>query len=71
MNKLFYFKITFIFVTVGTITYSTFVGLLDADTITLSSFGHLFLKNVIVGIVVGCVLGLLNMYYKIWPFKKL
>ena len=69
MKKADYFKNTFLPLACG-LTVGLFVyGLLNTDFNTDLITENL-LKSVTVGIVTALILALLNMYFKITPFKK-
>ena len=68
MNSFKYFKITFLSVGAGLIAASIVIGLFDINLNDWSAIGELLLKSAVKGIVVGALLGLMNMYFKVWPF---
>jgi hypothetical protein len=71
MTKLYYFRVAFISLTIG-ITVGLFVydllGVLFFDDPI--SIGNIALRSLFVGFFTGLILGLLNMYFKIFPFKQ-
>ncbi|MEN9907510.1 MAG: hypothetical protein RLZZ540_651 [Bacteroidota bacterium] len=66
-----YFKVAFLAIAAGLTAGLITKGLFNADFNDLSGFGDLIFKSLIVGIIVGFLMGLLNMYFKIGSFKKL
>jgi len=60
----------FIFAAVGITTYLIITGLFDIDFDAPNALGYLLLKSAFVGIVTGAILGVINMYLKLWPFIK-
>ncbi|HLF53032.1 hypothetical protein [Flavobacterium sp.] len=70
MTKLFYFKITFLSLTAGIFAGSFVYGLFGIDFTKTDLLFKLFLKSLIIGITVGLILGVLNMFFKIGNFQK-
>ena len=69
MKKADYFKNTFFPLAAGLTTGLFVYGLLNTGFNTDLIIENL-LKSLTVGIVTALILGLLNMYFKISPFKK-
>ncbi|MEJ7693024.1 hypothetical protein [Daejeonella sp.] len=65
-----YFIVTFSAISAGIIAGLITKGLFDVDLNDLNAICHLILKSIIIGIIVGAVLGLLNIYFKFEPFRK-
>ncbi|MFZ4798975.1 MAG: hypothetical protein ACOYMA_15850 [Bacteroidia bacterium] len=68
MSKQYYFKITFLFVSVGVFVGTLVMGLFEVNFTDTRALLKLFVNSFVVGIVIGLLIGLINMYLKIWPF---
>lgn len=71
MTKFYYFKVAFIAlavgITVGLFIYDLMGILFFDDPISIKSVA---LRSLFVGFFSGLILGILNMYFKIFPFKQ-
>lgn len=71
MKKAYYFKTVFIplavGITVGLFTYDLLGMLFFNEPISVINTA---LRSLFVGFFTGLILGLLNMYFKIFPFKQ-
>ncbi len=65
-----YFKVTFLAITAGLTAASITKGLFDIDFSDLEAINKLIFKSLVLGVIVGIFMGLLNMYFKVGPFKK-
>lgn len=70
MNKFFYFKVTFIYISTGLFTGTLVYGLFDVDFSNTESILKLVLKSLVTAIGTGLILGILNMFFKIGNFQK-
>ena len=70
MSKLFYFKVTFLFVSVGLFVGNLAEGLLEIDFTNTKLLWKLVFKSFIVAVLTGLILGFLNMFLKIGNFKR-
>lgn len=70
MNKLFYFKVTFLSISAGLFVGLFVYGLFDVDFSNSQEMTKLFLKSLATGVGTGLVLGILNMFLKIGNFPK-
>ena len=65
-----YFKIAFFSISCGLTVGLIVFGLFSINLNDISSIGYLALRSITVGIIVGVILGLLNMYLKILPGRQ-
>jgi hypothetical protein len=70
MTNFSYFKVAFLAITAGLTAGLITKGLLDVDFSDMAAIGNLIFKSLIISIVVGAVMGLLNVYFKVGFFKK-
>ena len=70
MNKYFYFKRTFLSISAGLFTGILIYGLFDIDFSNNTAIIKLIFKSLVVSFIVGAILGLLNMVFKIGNFQK-
>jgi H+/Cl- antiporter ClcA len=70
MINLQYFKITFISVAAGLAGGLIVRGLFDINFNDGAAIAHLVFKSVVIGIIIGALLGVLNMFLKVQPFKR-
>lgn len=70
INKLFYFKVTFLAVSAGLFAGLFVYGLFDVDFSNGQELANLLLKSLATGVGAGLVLGILNMFLKIGNFPK-
>ncbi len=70
MSRLFYFKVTFLSISVGLFVGILVYGLFDIDFSNSEALKTLVLKSLATGVGTGFVLGVLNMFFKIGNFPK-
>jgi hypothetical protein len=70
MDRLFYFKVTFLSISVGLFVGILVYGLFDIDFSNSEALKTLVLKSLATGVGTGFVLGVLNMFFKIENFPK-
>ena len=70
MNRFFYFKVTFLSISAGLFAGALVFGLFDVDISNREALIKLFLKSFMVAVIIGLIMGLLNMYFKIGNFQK-
>ena len=70
MNRFFYFKVTFLSISAGLFSGALVFGLFDVDFSNTEALTKLFLKSFMVAVIIGLLMGLLNMYFKIGYFQK-
>lgn len=70
MSRLFYFKVTFLSISVGLFVGILVYGLFEIDFSNSEALKTLVLKSLATGIGTGFVLGVLNMFFKIGNFPK-
>lgn len=70
MSKLFYFKVTFIFVSVALFVANLIKGLFEIGFSYTDALTQIVLKSFVIAILTGLILGILNMFFKIGNFKK-
>lgn len=70
MNRLFYFKVTFLSISVGLFVGILVYGLFDIDFSNSEALKTLVLKSLATGVGTGFILGILNMFFKIGNFPK-
>ena len=70
MNKLFYFKVTFLSVSAGLFAGQLVYGLFDINILNYEAIAKLFLKSLATAVLTGLFLGILNMFLKIGKFQK-
>ncbi|WP_320814183.1 hypothetical protein [Flavobacterium sp.] len=70
MSKLFYFKVTFLFVSVGLFVGNLAEGLFNIDYSNTELLLKLVLKSFVTAVLTGLLLGVLNMFFKIGDFNK-
>lgn len=70
MSRLFYFKVTFLSISVGLFVGILVYGLFDIDFSNSEALKTLVLKSLATGVGTGFILGVLNMFFKIGNFPK-
>ncbi len=70
MNRFLYFKVTFLSVSAGLFAGILVYGLFDLDFSNSEALKKLLLKSLMVAVGTGCIMGLLNMFFKIGNFRK-
>lgn len=70
MNRLFYFKVTFLSVAAALFSGMLVYGLLEVDFSNRDAITRLLLKSLVVAVVTALILGLLNMYFKVGNFQE-
>lgn len=70
MGKLYYFKVTFIFVTVALFVANIFKGLFEIGFSDVDALTQMVIKSFVVSVLTGLILGLLNMFFKVNIFNK-
>ncbi len=70
MNKYFYFKVTFISVSVGLFAGLLVYGLFDIDFYNQSSIVNLIIRSLVISFITGASLGVLNMFFQVGDFHK-
>ena len=70
MNRFYYFKVTFLSISAGLFAGALVFGLFDVDFSNREALIKLFLKSFMVAVIIGLLMGLLNMYFKIGYFQK-
>ena len=70
MTNLYYFKVAFLSVSAGMTVGMIVYGLFDMDYNNESGIAQLFLRSIATGVVVGLVMGVLNIFFKLKPVKK-
>jgi hypothetical protein len=70
MNKLFYFKVTFLSISAGLFAGILVYGLFDVDFSSNQALTNFLFKSFGTAIGTGLVLGILNMFFKIGNFPK-
>ncbi|MBS1639136.1 MAG: hypothetical protein JSR12_03690 [Bacteroidetes bacterium] len=70
MNKLFYFKVTFLQISAGLFTGMIVYGLFDIDFSKSEMIMSLIKKSLVTATSTGLILGVLNMFFKIGSFQK-
>ena len=65
-----YFKSAFITVAAGLTAGLIMKGLFDVDFGNIAAIGNLIIKSLMMGIIIGALLGLLNIFFKIGPSTK-
>lgn len=69
-NRFFYFKQTFLSITVGLFAGILVYGLFDIDFSNSEALKILLLKSLVTAVGTGLILGILNMFFKIGNFQK-
>ena len=70
MNKFSYFKVAFLSITVFIFITMLIKGLFDIDFSNTNDLFRLLRRSLFASIVVGLLMGLLNMFFKINFFSK-
>lgn len=70
MNRLLYFKVTFLSITAGLFAGILVYGLFDLDFSNSEALTKLLLKSFVTAAGTGLILGVLNMFFKIGNFEK-
>jgi ABC-type Fe3+ transport system permease subunit len=70
MNKFFYFKVTFLAVSLGLFVGLFVYGLFDIDLSNSDEIVKLITKSLATGIITGLIMGILNMFLNIGNFHK-
>lgn len=70
MDRLFYFKVTFLSISTGLFVGILVYGLFDIDFSNSEALKTLVLKSLATGVGTGFILGVLNMFFKIGNFPK-
>jgi hypothetical protein len=70
MTRFFYFKTTFLSCSAGTFTGLLFYRLFDVDFSNDNEIGKLILQSFVIALVIGLIMGLLNMFFKIGNFSN-
>ena len=65
MSKLFFFKVTFLAISVGLFTGMVVFGLFDLNFSDNAAILNLLGKSLFIALVVGLVLGVINMYARV------
>lgn len=70
MKRFFYFKSTFLAISIGLFVGMLVYGLFDIDFSNNKELTKLLLKSFFTSIITGLILGILNMFFKIGDFPK-
>ena len=70
MNKLYYFKVAFITISISVFAGSLTYGLFDVDFSNSKAIIKLLERSFATGIIDGLIIGLINIFFKIIPLKK-
>lgn len=70
MGKAYYFKVTFIFVSVALFVANIFKGLFEIGFSNIDELTIMVSKSFVISILTGLILGLLNMFFKVNIFNK-